>query len=172
MTLWKIFGLVFLASFVFTLAAAQTPAPPSNVIYMAADFCPEGSTSIHPRSTLVKLFGAFLPNPLPGPIKEAEQEGRFLLPCQLNRSAGTGRERYLSEVFVVGPGAACPSGSVAADGRTIRISDGQALFSLLGTNYGGDGRQTFAIPELAQKSAGRPGAPVFCISLRGPFPSR
>lgn len=37
---------------------------------------------------------------------------------------------------------------VDCDGRLLSIAQNQALFSLLGTTYGGDGRTTFAVPDL------------------------
>jgi microcystin-dependent protein len=42
----------------------------------------------------------------------------------------------------------CPRGWAPADGRMMKIADNQALYSLLGTMYGGDGRTTFALPDL------------------------
>ncbi|WCN08585.1 phage tail protein [Marinomonas mediterranea] len=41
-----------------------------------------------------------------------------------------------------------PVGWALCDGATIAISSNQALFSLLGTAYGGDGRSTFGLPDL------------------------
>ena len=41
-----------------------------------------------------------------------------------------------------------PKGWAFCDGQTLAINQNQALFSLLGTMYGGDGRQTFALPNL------------------------
>ena len=41
-----------------------------------------------------------------------------------------------------------PSDWVACDGRLLLISQYEALFTLLGTTYGGDGRQTFGVPDL------------------------
>ncbi|MCH8179604.1 MAG: phage tail protein [Proteobacteria bacterium] len=41
-----------------------------------------------------------------------------------------------------------PRGWLLADGRTMPIAQYTALFSLLGTTYGGDGRTTFALPDL------------------------
>ena len=41
---------------------------------------------------------------------------------------------------------------VVADGRLLPISSNQLLFSLLGTNFGGDGRQTFGIPDYRPSS--------------------
>lgn len=42
----------------------------------------------------------------------------------------------------------CPRSTMEADGRLLPISSHTALFSLLGTMYGGDGRSTFALPDL------------------------
>lgn len=42
----------------------------------------------------------------------------------------------------------CPRGYAGADGQLLAISQFSALFSLYGTMYGGDGRTTFALPDL------------------------
>lgn len=47
----------------------------------------------------------------------------------------------------------CPRGWAAADGQLISISQNQALFSLYGTYYGGDGRTTFGLPDLRGRFA-------------------
>lgn len=41
-----------------------------------------------------------------------------------------------------------PTGWMIADGSVLEIAKHQALFGLLGTTYGGDGKQTFALPDL------------------------
>jgi microcystin-dependent protein len=41
-----------------------------------------------------------------------------------------------------------PQGWALCDGQLLAISSADALFSLLGTIYGGDGRTTFALPDL------------------------
>jgi microcystin-dependent protein len=41
-----------------------------------------------------------------------------------------------------------PKGWVVCDGQLLPISSYTAVFSLLGTNYGGDGRSTFGLPDL------------------------
>lgn len=41
-----------------------------------------------------------------------------------------------------------PRGWALCDGQLLSIAQNQALFSLLGTTYGGDGRTTFALPDL------------------------
>ena len=41
-----------------------------------------------------------------------------------------------------------PRGFAFCDGQLLAISQNDALFALLGTTYGGDGRTTFALPDL------------------------
>lgn len=41
-----------------------------------------------------------------------------------------------------------PKGWMRCDGAVLSISSNSALFSLIGTTYGGDGRTTFALPDL------------------------
>lgn len=41
-----------------------------------------------------------------------------------------------------------PRGWALCNGQLLSINTNQALFSLLGTTYGGDGRTTFALPDL------------------------
>lgn len=41
-----------------------------------------------------------------------------------------------------------PRGWATCDGQLLPIAQNQALFSILGTTYGGDGRVTFALPDL------------------------
>jgi microcystin-dependent protein len=45
-------------------------------------------------------------------------------------------------------GTSLPDGDVAARGQTIQIQPNQALFSILGTQYGGNGTVTFSLPNL------------------------
>jgi microcystin-dependent protein len=54
---------------------------------------------------------------------------------------------FLGEIRPVGFNFA-PRGWAMCNGQLMPISQNTALFSLLGTNYGGDGRSTFALPDL------------------------
>mgnify|MGYP005725409513 CR=1 FL=1 len=54
---------------------------------------------------------------------------------------------FLSEMRIVGFNFA-PRGWTLCDGQLLPIAQNQALFSLLGTMYGGDGRTTFALPDM------------------------
>jgi microcystin-dependent protein len=58
---------------------------------------------------------------------------------------------YVGEIRIVGFNFA-PSGWATCDGQLMPISQNTALFSLLGTIYGGDGKSTFALPDLAGRA--------------------
>ena len=45
-----------------------------------------------------------------------------------------------------------PKGWANCDGHLMSIMQNQALFSIIGTTYGGDGRSTFALPDLRSRS--------------------
>ena len=63
----------------------------------------------------------------------------------------------LGEIRLFAP-AFAPKYWMHCDGRELSVSENSALFTLLGTIYGGDGKQTFALPDLrgrAPVSAGR-----------------
>ncbi len=50
-----------------------------------------------------------------------------------------------------------PKGWAWCNGQLLPISQNTALFSLLGTTYGGDGKSTFALPNLQGSAAMHPG---------------
>ncbi|MEO8436269.1 MAG: tail fiber protein [Pyrinomonadaceae bacterium] len=50
-----------------------------------------------------------------------------------------------------------PTGWALCDGQLLPISQNTALFSLLGTFYGGDGKSTFALPNLQNSAPMHPG---------------
>ena len=54
---------------------------------------------------------------------------------------------YLGEVRLFA-GNFAPNGWAFCDGQTLSIAENTALFSLVGTTYGGDGQTTFVLPDL------------------------
>lgn len=56
-------------------------------------------------------------------------------------------EPFLSEIRIVSFGFA-PRGWAMCNGQLLPINQNQALFSLLGTTFGGDGRVNFALPDV------------------------
>jgi microcystin-dependent protein len=56
-----------------------------------------------------------------------------------------------------------------ANGQYLSISQNLALFSLLGTRHGGDGEQTFRLPDLRSAA---PNGLTYYICTNGMYPSR
>ncbi|MFT4576855.1 MAG: microcystin-dependent protein [Polaribacter sp.] len=65
-------------------------------------------------------------------------------------------EPMMAQIMIFG-GNFAPRGWAFCDGQLLAISQNTALFSLLGTTYGGDGRTTFALPDLRGRVAVHPG---------------
>lgn len=61
-------------------------------------------------------------------------------------------EPYIGQIMVFG-GTFAPQGWALCDGSLLPISQYDALFSLIGTTYGGDGQTTFALPDLRGRAA-------------------
>ncbi len=68
-------------------------------------------------------------------LKEARAEGSL------------GAEPYLGEIAMFA-GNYAPKGWAFCNGQLLSIAQNTALFSILGTTYGGDGRTTFGLPDL------------------------
>ena len=56
-------------------------------------------------------------------------------------------ENFLGELRLV-PYTFAPRGWAVCEGQLLPINQNQALFALLGTNFGGNGKTTFALPDL------------------------
>lgn len=115
-----------------------------------------------------------------------------------SHTASAQAEPYIGQVMTTAA-SYCPRGWAEMQGQLLPISSNQALFALIGTTYGGDGRSTFALPDTRGRAvvgngqgpglpfaqpgarafsgaAGSGGAPVLvmrhCIALVGLFPPR
>lgn len=63
---------------------------------------------------------------------------------------------FIGEVIMFG-GNFAPRGWAFCDGQLLQIASNTALFSILGTTYGGDGRTTFGLPDLRGRAVIGPG---------------
>jgi microcystin-dependent protein len=63
---------------------------------------------------------------------------------------------FVAEIRMVGFNFA-PTGWATCDGQILPISQNTALFSLLGTTYGGNGKSTFALPNMQGSAPMHPG---------------
>lgn len=65
-------------------------------------------------------------------------------------------EPFIAEIRIFA-GNFAPRGWAFTDGQLLPIAQNTALFSLIGTTYGGDGRTTTALPDLQGRSPMHPG---------------
>ena len=63
---------------------------------------------------------------------------------------------FVAEIRIV-PFNFAPQGWAWCDGQLMPLSQNTALFSLLGTTYGGNGKSNFALPDLQGRAAMHPG---------------
>ncbi|AHJ99806.1 phage tail protein [Hymenobacter swuensis] len=104
---------------------------------------PVGPTQPARRSLLKRLSGLVAGSFLAGPLQA-------LLGRATPAAAGTlsgGDGVFVAEIITV-PFNFAPKGYARCDGQLLPIFQNTALFSLLGTTYGGDGKSTFALPNL------------------------
>ena len=76
-------------------------------------------------------------------------------------------EPYVGQIMLF-PYGFEPRGWALCDGRKLPVNENQALFSLLGTKFGGDGRTTFALPKMEGPARNT----AYYIALQGVYPSR
>jgi microcystin-dependent protein len=65
-------------------------------------------------------------------------------------------DQFVAEIRIF-PFNFAPTGWALCQGQLLPITQNTALFSLLGTTYGGDGRSTFALPDLQGRLPMHPG---------------
>jgi microcystin-dependent protein len=73
---------------------------------------------------------------------------------------------FLSEIKMMSFGFA-PKGWALCNGQLLPINQNQALFSLLGTTYGGDGRTNFALPDLRGRVPNHTGGQGHFLGQKG-----
>ncbi|WP_083803352.1 phage tail protein [Roseovarius sp. TM1035] len=66
--------------------------------------------------------------------------------------AEAGLNPFIGDIIAVGYNF-CPRGWMSAEGQILAISSNTALFSLIGTTYGGNGTSTFGLPDLRGRGA-------------------
>ncbi len=79
-------------------------------------------------------------------------------------------EPYIAQIYLFA-GNFPIRGYANCTGQILSISQNAALFSILGTTYGGDGRTTFALPDLRGRMAMQPGTgpglPNYSLGQKG-----
>lgn len=79
-------------------------------------------------------------------------------------------EYFVGEIRLFAFNQYAPANFMPCDGRSLRVSDYQALFALIGTTYGGDGVSTFNLPDLRGRTPVHygtlPGGSVYALGTK------
>ena len=78
-------------------------------------------------------------------------------------------EPYIGQIQLFAFTRYAPAGWLPCNGAELQINQNNALFSLLGTTFGGDGKTNFALPDLVGKEP-IPGT-TYCICVMGRYPT-
>ncbi|MCZ6802210.1 MAG: tail fiber protein [Nitrospirae bacterium] len=76
----------------------------------------------------------------------------FIIVGASPQTATAGTEPFIGEIMMTAA-SYCPVGWTDANGQLLAVPPNQALFSLLGTTFGGNGRTTFGLPDLRGRVA-------------------
>lgn len=77
----------------------------------------------------------------------------------------------LMATIILFGGSFAPRGFAFCEGQLISIAENTAVFSLIGTTYGGNGSSNFALPDLRETEKNLGGA-RYIVALQGIYPSR
>lgn len=165
-TMAEIVGALVLLGSGTAAAAAVLPATASTTI-RGCENAKTGALSVQLKSSCPKGTKALSWN-VKGPAGPAGTAGVF--GSDTNGAAGDDGETnafcYLGQILL-SAGKTPPPGTLPASGQTLPIDEFTALFSLLGTEYGGNGTTSFKLPDL-RKSA--PNGLTYSICVTGTFP--
>ena len=105
-------------------------------------------------------------------IAQAALAATLAASAALPTAATAGTDPYIGEINYVAFNFA-PRNWKTCDGQLLSISSNTALYSLLGTTYGGDGRSTFALPDMRGRvpvhQGTGPGLSTYVLGARGGF---
>ena len=82
-------------------------------------------------------------------------------------------DHMIGEIVITQGGALPAASFVPCDGRLLPLSDGRyhALFSVIGSRYGGNGSNNFAVPDLRGHKLAQAGCSMH-VCFKGIFPQR
>jgi hypothetical protein len=165
-TIAEIAGAVVLLGSGATAAAAILPSASSTTIH-GCENSKTGALSVRLKSSCPAGTKAVSWNTT-GPQGPAGTTGIFGAKTNAAHGGGAASNAscYIGQILL-SAGSTPPPGTLPASGQTLSISVYTTLFALLGTEYGGNGRTNFKLPDL-RKSA--PDGLTYSICVQGLFP--
>jgi hypothetical protein len=161
------------STFVVTVGASGTPGPPGlpGPKGDKGDTGPQGLPGPKGDTGATGPGGPPGPQGPPGPAGPDPVAEAFVSRFGMTTNtaaAGRGAECTLGQILLMAS-PAVTAGGVPANGQLLPIVQNQALFSLLGTTYGGNGQTTFALPDLRGLA---PNNMTYSICDQGIFPTQ
>jgi hypothetical protein len=163
-TVAEIVGAALLLSAGAASAAAIIPSATSTTIH-GCENTKSGALAVRLHATCPSGTKAISWN-ITGPAGPPGTTGIFGAKTNTAATGSGGAQCTLGEVILTA-GKTAGAGTIPADGQLLPIASNVALFSLLGTTYGGNGKTTFALPNL-KKAA--PNGLTYSICQFGVFP--
>jgi hypothetical protein len=163
-TVAEIVGAVLLLSAGAASAAAIIPAAKSTTI-QACENTKTGALGVRLHATCPAGTRAISWNET-GPAGPPGTTGIFGTGTNTAKGGTGGAQCTVGQVILTA-GTTAPGGTLPANGQLLSISTNTVLFALLGTKYGGDGKTTFALPNL-KKAA--PNGLTYSICQFGVYP--
>jgi len=80
-------------------------------------------------------------------------------------------EEYIG-IIKMFTGTFCPKNYAYCNGQLLNIIGNEALYSIIGTQYGGDGARCFALPNLNKNDIMANTQPKYIICVNGIYPPR
>jgi len=139
------FGLAVRTPLVISATNDTLKLKPGNA---SGNFLTWDGTNWVSKTTTYTTFTAGNSQPLA--IRNPYLGLNFIISLQGIFPSRAGAQPFIGEIEIVGFNFA-PVGWAMCNGQLLAISQNQALFSLLGTTYGGDGQTTFALPNLQSR---------------------
>ena len=167
-TIAEIAGAAVLLGGGATAAAAVLPAASGTTIH-GCENAKTGALSVQLKSACPAGTKALSWN-TKGPQGPAGTTGIFGAKTNAAQGVeGTANASCYMGQILLSAGTVPPPGMLPASGQTLTISTNLALFSLLGSEYGGNGTTNFKLPDL-RKSA--PDGLTYSICVNGIFPPK
>jgi hypothetical protein len=148
-------------------AGATGPAGPIGVAGPTGPVGPTGNPGATGPAGPAGPMGAPGPTGPAGPAGPSGTSGIFGANNVSFFTTGGGATPCSLSSLLLNAAANYPGNFLPADGRALDIDQNPALFSLLGTNYGGNGFATFNLPDLRSAA---PNNTIYLICVSGTYP--
>ena len=132
----------------YTAVAQISPSATRVITNTATVSPPVGVTDTNPANNSATDTDAIPQSPIDNTQSSLALTQAFVTAGVFPPRDGPAGGAFLDEIFTFAFNFAPPGGTLGANGQLLSIAQNQAVFSLIGTTYGGNGTTNFALPNL------------------------